>query len=71
MMERQLDDGGVPPKYLDLELDFIFDLDQAMSLSVIVRSLLDWLAEEEEKDFRDLLIEEAEKLSLDSLGSHV
>ena len=47
-MERRLEDGGVAPTYLDLNLEFVFALDGAMmSLSGILRALLDRMAEEE------------------------
>ena len=56
LAEGGLDYGGPPPKYVDLDLDFIFGLEEGMSLSAILRSLLTRLAEHEEEEWMDLLI---------------
>ena len=55
LVEGGLDYGCPPPKYVDLDLDFLFGLEE-VSLSAILRSLLTRLAEQEEEAWMDLLI---------------
>ena len=56
MMERRLEDGGVPPMYLDWDIEFIFALDEGGFPKVILQSLLAWLSDEEDQDWMDLII---------------
>ena len=58
LIESPLEVGGPPPTYLDLDLEFVFGLEEGMSLARILRAILKRLAEEEDERFLASIIRE-------------